>query len=103
MADEKTEDNPTENKKGEAAKKAKDHVEKLLARAAAESSGSITLGGRAFDYRVHAAFVPVGAGGLDGASGEPQAAIMATAYLHKGVPAAERPVCFAFNGGPGSA
>lgn len=103
MADEKTEDKPTEGKKGEGTKKPKEHVEKLLARPAAESSGSITLGGRAFDYRVHAAFLPVGADGLDGAAAEPDAAIMATAYLQKGVAAAKRPVCFAFNGGPGSA
>ena len=75
----------------------------LVARQAAESTGSITLGGRVFDYRVHAAFLPVGADGPDGASAEPEAAIMATAYLQKGVPAAQRPVCFAFNGGPGSA
>lgn len=100
MSEEKTADKATEK---DAAKKARDLVDKLVARAAAESTGSITLGGRVFDYRVHAAFVPVGADGPDGASAEPEAAIMATAYLQKGVPAAQRPVCFAFNGGPGSA
>ena len=100
MSEEKTADKATEK---DAAKKARDLVDKLVARAAAESTGSITLGGRVFDYRVHAAFLPVGADGPDGASAEPEAAIMATAYLQKGVPAAQRPVCFAFNGGPGSA
>ena len=30
-------------------------------------------------------------------------AVFTTAYLLKGAPAASRPVCFAFNGGPGSA
>jgi carboxypeptidase C (cathepsin A) len=82
----------------DAAKRQKEQVEKLIARNAAESDGSVTLGGRAFDYRVHAAFVPVAGG-----QGEPDAAIMATAYLLKGAAAGERPVCFAFNGGPGSA
>jgi len=96
MAEEKTED-----KKAESAKKLKEQVGKLLARPAAESSGSVTLGGRAFDYRVHAAFLPVAAEGLDGAAAEPEAAVMATAYLLKGTAAAARPVCFAFNGGPG--
>ncbi|MDP3137963.1 MAG: peptidase S10, partial [Burkholderiaceae bacterium] len=48
---------------------------------------------------VQAAFVPVAPGGL----GEPEAVIMTTAYQLKGAAAAQRPVCFAFNGGPGSA
>jgi carboxypeptidase C (cathepsin A) len=87
----------------EAAKRKKEHVEKLLARPAAESSGSVPLGGQAFDYTVHAAFLPVAAEGVEGTSGEPEAAILATAYLLKGAAAAQRPVCFAFNGGPGSA
>jgi len=87
----------------DAEKRQKEHVEKLVARPAAESSGSITLGGRALDYTVHAAFVPVAAAGMEEARGEPEAAILATAYLLKGADAATRPVCFAFNGGPGSA
>ena len=41
--------------------------------------------------------------GSRGAVGEPQAAVMATSYLLAGVEASARPVCFAFNGGPGSA
>jgi carboxypeptidase C (cathepsin A) len=81
----------------------KEHVEKLLARPAATTTSSITLGGRTLDYTVDSEFVPVVADGLEGERGEPEAAIMATAYLLKGAPATERPVCFAFNGGPGSA
>jgi len=42
-------------------------------------------------------------GGLAGAAAEPEAAVMTTAYLLQGAPAAQRPLCFAFNGGPGSA
>ncbi|MBE0550169.1 MAG: peptidase S10 [Rubrivivax sp.] len=93
----------TPAKDADAEKRQKEHVEKLLARAAAESSGSITLGGRVFDYTVNAAFVPVAAAGMEGARGEPDAAVLATAYQLKGADAATRPVCFAFNGGPGSA
>jgi len=84
-------------------RRSREHVEKLVARAAAESSGTVVLGGRHFDYAVHAGFVPVAAAGAEGARGEPEAAVLATAYLLKGADAGSRPVCFAFNGGPGSA
>jgi carboxypeptidase C (cathepsin A) len=85
------------------AKRQRDHVDKLLARPAAESRGSVTVGGRRLDYKVHAAFMPVLPGGLASASGEPEAAILTTSYVLEGASPAERPVCFAFNGGPGSA
>jgi len=84
-------------------KKMRERVDKLVAQAASESGGSITLGGKALDYTVSAAFLPVVAAGLDGALGEPEAAVMATSYVRKGADASTRPVCFAFNGGPGSA
>ncbi len=87
----------------EAAKRQRDLVDKLLARPAAASTASITLGGKLLDYGVNVAFMPVQVGGLAGAAGEPEAAVMTTAYLLKDAPVAERPVCFAFNGGPGSA
>jgi len=87
----------------DADKRRREHVEKLVARAAAESSGAVVIGGRNFEYAVHAAFVPVAAAGAEGARGEPDAAVLATAYLLKGADAGLRPVCFAFNGGPGSA
>jgi carboxypeptidase C (cathepsin A) len=84
-------------------KKLRERVDKLLGQSAATSSGAVTLAGRRFDYTVNAAFLPVVAEGFDGAPGEPQAAVMATAYLLNGADAGTRPVCFAFNGGPGSA
>ena len=84
-------------------KKMRERVDKLVAQAASESSGSVTLGGRAFEYTVSAAFLPVVAAGLDGVLAEPEAAVMATSYVRKGAEASLRPVCFAFNGGPGSA
>lgn len=100
MAEPKTSPPPADP---DAAKRQRDHVDRLLARAPAQSTGAVDLSGRRFDYTVHAAFVPVAAGGLDGASSEPEAAVFTTAYLLKGADAAFRPVCFAFNGGPGSA
>ncbi len=94
---------PTPAIPDDAAKRQKQAVEKLLARPAALGSGSVQLAGRAFEYTTDAAFMPVAPGGLDAAGGEPEAAILCTAYLLKGADAARRPVCFAFNGGPGSA
>jgi len=87
----------------DAVKRQREAVERLVARDAAVSAGSVTLGGTAHDYTVHAAFLPVAAAGLVGAGAPPEAAVFTTAYLRNGAPAAERPVCFAFNGGPGSA
>jgi carboxypeptidase C (cathepsin A) len=77
-------------------------VDELLAQPPAASTGRITLiNGTSLDYDVGAAFFPVPAAGLD--SAPPDAAVMATHYTLKGASATERPVCFAFNGGPGSA
>jgi carboxypeptidase C (cathepsin A) len=82
----------------------RDAVERALAAAPFHSRGSATPGGRRLAYRVEGAFVPVLAGGLDERRGEPEAAVFTTAYLLERAPgdAAPRPVCFAFNGGPGA-
>ncbi len=87
-----------------AAKRQRDRVDQLLARPAVLSSGAVALaGGQVLDYRVRAAFVPVLAGGIDAQRGEPQAAVFTIAYQVATPPgSAARPVCFAFNGGPGS-
>src|SRR5450755_4100799 len=87
----------------EADKKMRERVDKLVAQAGAESSGAIDLAGKSFDYAVQAAFLPVVAEGFEGALGEPLAAVMTTSYVLKGADARTRAVCFAFNGGPGSA
>jgi len=84
-------------------KKMRERVDKLVAQSAAVSSGSIRLGNETFDYTVDASFLPVLAEGFDGGLGEPLAAVMATSYVRKDAAPASRPVCFAFNGGPGSA
>ena len=82
----------------------RDAVEKLLATEPFRSTGATTLGGRRLEYRVEAAFVPVLCTELGEQRGEPQAAVFTTAYLleREAGDATPRPVCFAFNGGPGS-
>lgn len=84
-------------------RKLRERVDKLLARPAADSRGRVVLGGRPFDYQASVAFVPVVAEGFEGTPAEPQAAVMTTSYLLEGADPRTRPVCFAFNGGPGSA
>jgi carboxypeptidase C (cathepsin A) len=94
---------PTPSDPKEIDKKMRERVDKLLAQSAVASTGSVRLAGQAFDYAVDVAFLPVVAEGFDGALDEPQAAVMTTSYLRTGADAGNRPVCFAFNGGPGSA
>ena len=83
-------------------RRARERMEKLLVMAAVTAQGSVTLAGQRVDYSTNVAFMPVASEGL-ASTGEPQAAVMTTAYLKSGAAAATRPVCFAFNGGPGSA
>ena len=107
MAESSTAPSPTEgaaaSSRPDAAQRQREQVDKLLAMPAAISSGTARLASGDLPYETHAAFLPVLAGALDGPRGEPEAAILATAYLLKGAQPAQRPVCFAFNGGPGSA
>ena len=97
-------------------------VDDLLALAPAKSNASLTLAdGHRLDYAVHAGFVPVTADGMGAERGDPQAAVFTVAYTvsaskagadkpgamggkqgKRGKPPGPRPVCFAFNGGPGS-
>ena len=78
-------------------------VEERLARSPVASSGRVPLSdGRTLAYRTQCEFLPVTKSGFGDDRGEPQAAVFTTAYLQDGAAAAERPVCFAFNGGPGS-
>ena len=86
----------------EAKKRLREKVDKLLAQEPCRSTGSITLDGRVLKYRAEAAFVPVSASGLDDKRGEPEAAVFTTSYFLEDADAKTRPVCFVFNGGPGS-
>ena len=87
----------------EAKKRQRELVDRLLQQAAVTSDGHVRLGdGGALDYTVSAAYLPTHAAGIEGAHAEPECAIFTVAYLRKGGVAGARPVCFAFNGGPGS-
>ncbi len=93
----------TDAAKPDADKRARDRVDKLLARAPAVGSGAVTLAsGAHIEYSVRAAFVPVTDAGFGADAGEPQAAVFTIAYTAQGLQAGPRPICFAFNGGPGS-
>lgn len=79
-------------------------VEALIARQPVVSLAGLTLAdGRRLDYRATCEYLPVFKGGHGEDRDDAQAAVFITAYEATGVTAAERPVCFAFNGGPGSA
>ena len=85
------------------AKRQRERVERLLARPAVSKADSVTLAdGSTLAYTVKAGFIPVLGTGMDMSGSEPQAAIFTTAYLADGAVPGTRPVCFAFNGGPGS-
>jgi carboxypeptidase C (cathepsin A) len=87
----------------EAKKRLREKVDKLLAQSPCQSTASIVLNGRTLNYRAVAAFVPLTAGGLDDKRGEPEAAVFTTSYFLEDADPKTRPVCFVFNGGPGSA
>lgn len=100
MAD--SSEKPTEDAdKKEREKKA---VEARLARSPVVSKGHVqsSSAGRRLDYLATCEYLPVAKQAMGPEHGEPQAAIFTTAYELEGATAAERPVCFAFNGGPGS-
>lgn len=84
----------------------------------AVSEGAVTIRGARIDYRAVAATIVVHPKGWDDAAPKAipksetdadeaeqpaEAAMFYTAYFKKGAPAAERPIMFVFNGGPGSA
>ena len=82
----------------------RDEVEKRLAQSPTVSSGSVALSdGRRLEYQTHCEFLPVLQGGHGVERNDALAAVFTTAYTLAGVPPGSRPVCFAFNGGPGSA
>jgi carboxypeptidase C (cathepsin A) len=62
------------------------------------TSHELTVGGKRLRYKAIAAELDVA-----DARSQPQARIFSTTYLREGVDATQRPVMFAFNGGPGSA
>ena len=82
----------------------REQVEKRLAQSAVASTGSVVLrSGQRLDYLTSCEYLPVAHGGIGPERGELQAAVFTTAYSLSGEDGGTRPVCFAFNGGPGSA
>ncbi|MFZ5546310.1 MAG: S10 family peptidase [Pseudomonadota bacterium] len=86
----------------EAKKRQRELVDRLLQQAAVTHDASVRLAdGRRLDYTVSAAYMPTHADGIEGSHAQPECAVFTVAYLLKnGGP--RRPLCFAFNGGPGS-
>src|SRR5438270_2440654 len=66
--------------------------------ARAETKHTITLAGRALDYRAIAETI-----GLTDTKGEPTASIYTVSYIADAPAGQRRPVAFVFNGGPGAA
>jgi carboxypeptidase C (cathepsin A) len=82
----------------------REQLDKRLAESPVKSSGNVSLAdGRRLDYEVVCEFLPVAQGGIGAERGEPQAAVSTAAYTLSGAERGSRPLCFAFNGGPGSA
>ena len=99
-------DSPTEpgGKKAadeETKKRQREAVEKLIAEPPVTSEGSAEIGGRRLAYTVTAAFIPVMPPPMSDKFGEPQSAVFTIAYALKDAPPG-RPLCFVYNGGPGS-
>jgi carboxypeptidase C (cathepsin A) len=84
-----------------------------------DSEGVVTVGGQAIAYHAIAGTIIVHPRGWDdaarreanptpgadlgaGANPQAEASMFYTAYFKKGVPAADRPITFIYNGGPGS-
>jgi carboxypeptidase C (cathepsin A) len=73
------------------------------------STGSVTVGGSHIDYRAVAGTLVVHAKGWDESAAPDdkenptaEASMFYVAYFKRGAPAADRPITFLFNGGPGS-
>ena len=85
-------------------KRRKARVDALLARPPAVAVGEFRpQAGDPMPYESRAVFLPVHAAGMDAACSDAQAAVLCTSYVLRGAAAADRGLCFAFNGGPGSA
>ena len=65
---------------------------------AVKTQGTVTIGGKKISYTATAGTIL-----LYGASHKPTASMFYIAYTKNGVPAGQRPITFAYNGGPGAA
>ena len=74
-----------------------------LAQSPVLSKGHVTTArGARLDYVATCEYLPVVDHAFGNERGEPEAAIFCTSYQLEGAKPSTRPVCFAFNGGPGS-
>jgi carboxypeptidase C (cathepsin A) len=78
-------------------------VQARLAQSATMSKGHVaTARGARLDYTATCEYLPVVDHAFGNERGEPEAAVFCTSYQLEGAAPSSRPVCFAFNGGPGS-
>ena len=81
----------------------REQVDKLLAQSPTLASGRVVLAdARQLGYQTVCEFLPVLRGGFGEERGDAEAAVFTTAYVLDDQATGSRPVCFAFNGGPGS-
>ena len=109
----------TEGKKPEAGATAEPNAGVLFKPERVDSDGVVTVGSQAIPYHAVAGTIVVHPRGWDdaarreagatpgadlgaGANPQAEASMFYTAYFKKGAPAADRPITFIFNGGPGS-
>lgn len=91
------------DRKGREKDRERKAVEERLQRAPVQSQASVVLAtGKRLDYEATCEFLPIEEQGFGSRRGEPRAAIFVTSYRLDGAASASRPVCFVFNGGPGS-
>ncbi len=75
----------------------------LLQRPPVKTQSSVLLhNGRRLAYEACCEYIPVLRGGVGEAASQPDAAVFTIAYTEQGRSPGERPLCVAFNGGPGS-
>lgn len=84
-----------------AKKRQRELVDRLLQQHGVSSEGKVRLAdGSTIDYTVSAEYIPAHAAGIEGTHAEPECAVFVVSYVARD--GGQRPVCFAFNGGPGS-
>ena len=100
-------DTPEKTVTDDEKKRQRERVERLLLQTPQTSTGSVSIDGTCLLYTATAGFVPVVANMSDSHKGEPDAALFLTSYVLRrdeaSTQSADRPILFAFNGGPGSA
>jgi carboxypeptidase C (cathepsin A) len=95
-------DNPPKPDEDKKDREKKAVVERLQRSPVVTKGGVKLAAGTRLEYRATCEYLPVTAHAFGNERGEPEAAVFTTAYELDATAPAARPVCFAFNGGPGS-